>query len=163
MPRIPRVVVPGLPHHPPSPRLRRTSVTHRGNRRADVFLDDTDRRRYLFLLGQYAASHGLVARAEDSRGLSPEASAKAGGSAAAHFGLRPEALLWPVQMAWPVGDWSAYDRDDEDGAAAAIPRQTVTGRLCGSQPFVKKLESALGRLLPPRKRGSKPKKPRNAE
>ena len=50
MPRIARVVVPGLPHH----------VTQRGNRRADVFFDDDDRRRYLFLLGQYAERHGLA-------------------------------------------------------------------------------------------------------
>ena len=50
MPRIARVVVPGLPHH----------ITQRGNRRADVFFDDDDRRRYLFLLGQYAERHGLA-------------------------------------------------------------------------------------------------------
>ena len=50
MPRIARVVVPGLPHH----------VTQGGNRRADVFFDDDDRRRYLFLLGQYAERHGLA-------------------------------------------------------------------------------------------------------
>ena len=30
-------------------------------------------------------------------------------------------------------------------------------RPCGSQPFVKRLESTLGRLLAPRKRGRKPK------
>ena len=50
MPRIARVVVPGLPHH----------VTQRGNRGADVFLDDDDRRRYLFSLGEYARRHGLA-------------------------------------------------------------------------------------------------------
>ena len=50
MPRIARVVVPGLPHH----------ITQRGNRRADVFFDDDDRRRYLFLLGRYAERHGLA-------------------------------------------------------------------------------------------------------
>ena len=50
MPRIARVVVPGLPHH----------ITQRGNRRADVFFDDEDRRRYLFLLGRYAERHGLA-------------------------------------------------------------------------------------------------------
>ena len=50
MPGIARVVVPGLPHH----------ITQRGNRRADVFFDDDDRRRYLFLLGQYAERHGLA-------------------------------------------------------------------------------------------------------
>jgi hypothetical protein len=37
MARLARVVVPGVPHH----------VTQRGNRRANVFFDDGDRRRYL--------------------------------------------------------------------------------------------------------------------
>ena len=49
MPRIARVVVPGLPHH----------VTQRGNRRADVFLCDRDRRRYLSMLAGYKARYGL--------------------------------------------------------------------------------------------------------
>ena len=40
MPRIARVVVPGMPHH----------ITHRGVRRSDVFWDDSDRWRYLQLL-----------------------------------------------------------------------------------------------------------------
>jgi putative transposase len=40
MPRIARVVVPGMPHH----------VTHRGIRRSDVFWDDADRLYYLELL-----------------------------------------------------------------------------------------------------------------
>ncbi|HEY2933513.1 MAG TPA: transposase [Acidobacteriota bacterium] len=43
MPRKARIVVPGYPHH----------VTHRGNRRSDIFLDDDDRRFYLYLLQKY--------------------------------------------------------------------------------------------------------------
>lgn len=39
MPRIARVVVPGMPHH----------ITHRGIRRSDVFWDDADRLHYLEL------------------------------------------------------------------------------------------------------------------
>ena len=39
MPRMARVVVPGVPHH----------VTQRGNRREDVFHTDADRQRYLAL------------------------------------------------------------------------------------------------------------------
>ena len=50
MPRIARVVVPGLPHH----------VTQRGNRRADVFFSDEDRRKYLALVGEYAGTYGLA-------------------------------------------------------------------------------------------------------
>ena len=45
MPRRARIVVPGWAHH----------VTQRGNRRLDVFHCDSQRRRYLQLLGQYAA------------------------------------------------------------------------------------------------------------
>jgi putative transposase len=49
MPRIARVVFPGVPHH----------VTQRGNRQGDVFWTDEDRRRYLLLLQEYAAMHAL--------------------------------------------------------------------------------------------------------
>src|SRR5258706_11023190 len=44
MPRIARVVVPGLPHH----------VTQRGNGRQDVFTSDEDRQLYLDLLRRHA-------------------------------------------------------------------------------------------------------------
>jgi putative transposase len=49
MPRIARVVATGLPHH----------ITQRGNRHADVFLDDEDRLKYLELLKQYRQRHGM--------------------------------------------------------------------------------------------------------
>jgi putative transposase len=49
MPRIARVVVPGLAHH----------VTQRGNRRENVFFSDEDRQRYLQLLIEYADKAGL--------------------------------------------------------------------------------------------------------
>jgi putative transposase len=49
MPRMARVVVPGIPHH----------LTQRGNRREDVFFSDGDRQRYLQLLLEYSAKHGL--------------------------------------------------------------------------------------------------------
>ncbi len=49
MPRIARVVVPGIAHH----------VTQRGNRREDVFFTEDDRQRYLQLLLEYATKHGL--------------------------------------------------------------------------------------------------------
>jgi putative transposase len=44
-----RVVVPGVPHH----------ITQRGNRRENVFFVRSDYRRYLRLLGDYAAERGL--------------------------------------------------------------------------------------------------------
>lgn len=43
------MVVPGVPYH----------VIHRGNRRACVFLSETDRRRYLALLTEQSGRHGL--------------------------------------------------------------------------------------------------------
>ena len=49
MPRIARVVVPGIAHH----------VTQRGNRREDVFFSDDDRQKYLQLLLEYSKKHGL--------------------------------------------------------------------------------------------------------
>ncbi|MCE5228185.1 hypothetical protein LLG95_01130 [bacterium] len=44
MARLARVVVEGVPYH----------VTHRGNRRGDVFFSDDDRRSYLWELSQAA-------------------------------------------------------------------------------------------------------------
>lgn len=49
MPRIARVVVPGLAHH----------ITQRGNHREDIFFEEVDRQHYLQLLFGYAAKLGL--------------------------------------------------------------------------------------------------------
>lgn len=49
VPRMARVVVPGIPHH----------ITQRGNRRENIFFVRSDYRRYLRLLGDYAAERGL--------------------------------------------------------------------------------------------------------
>jgi len=49
MSRVARVVVPGFPHH----------ITQRGNRRADIFETDGDRKAYLRFLKQYADKRGL--------------------------------------------------------------------------------------------------------
>jgi putative transposase len=79
-------------------------------------------------------------------------------SAAAHCGLRTDAVLSPIAMPWPVADWSAYLRTEEEEMVERIRRQTLTGRPCGGREFVARLEEALGRILHPRKRGPKPKK-----
>ena len=50
MPRLSRVVVPGLPHH----------VTQRGVRSLDIFADDTDRALYLTLLREHGERRGLT-------------------------------------------------------------------------------------------------------
>jgi putative transposase len=49
MPRIARIVLPGMPHH----------VVQRGNNRQDVFFVDDDRRAYLELLAEQSKRHGL--------------------------------------------------------------------------------------------------------
>ena len=49
MPRMARVVIPGIAHH----------VTQRGNRGQEVFFTDGDRQRYLQLLLEYSTKHGL--------------------------------------------------------------------------------------------------------
>ena len=49
MPRMSRLVIPGLPHH----------VTQRGVRSLPVFTDDEDREVYLALLREQADRHGL--------------------------------------------------------------------------------------------------------
>lgn len=49
MPRVARIVIPGMPHH----------VTQRGNNRQDVFFVDDDRRVYLELLKKQSVEHGL--------------------------------------------------------------------------------------------------------
>jgi putative transposase len=49
MPRVARIVIPGMPHH----------VTQRGNNRQDVFFVDDDRRVYLELLKKQSVAHGL--------------------------------------------------------------------------------------------------------
>ena len=49
MPRVARIVVPGVPHH----------ITQRGNNLQDVFFVDADRRVYLALLKQQSHKFGL--------------------------------------------------------------------------------------------------------
>jgi putative transposase len=47
MPRSPRLVLPGFPHH----------LTQRGNRKQDVFFDKEDREFFLALLSRYSSLH----------------------------------------------------------------------------------------------------------
>lgn len=49
MPRRPRLILPGFPHH----------VTHRGNRRAAIFRDVSDRDFYLARFKKYADRYGV--------------------------------------------------------------------------------------------------------
>jgi REP element-mobilizing transposase RayT len=49
MPRQPRIVIPGLPHH----------ITQRGNRRMDVFIDAEDRQVFLRMLRENSERYSL--------------------------------------------------------------------------------------------------------
>ncbi len=49
MARLARLVLPGFPHH----------VTHRGNRRANIFSSDNDRRTYMEWLTDYSNKYQL--------------------------------------------------------------------------------------------------------
>ena len=49
MPRLPRVVIPGVPHH----------ITQRGNYRQKVFTTDDDRNRYLEWIFYYSRIYGV--------------------------------------------------------------------------------------------------------
>ena len=82
-------------------------------------------------------------------------------SAAAHCGLRADGLLADAaELAAQVGDWSAWLREGQDDAMVrAIRGGTRTGRPVGSEPFVRRLERMLGRVLRPRK-GGRPRKAR---
>ena len=50
MPRIARVVIPGIAHH----------ITQRGNRRYNVFFSDGDRQEFLRLIFEYSTQAGLL-------------------------------------------------------------------------------------------------------
>jgi len=49
MPRLARIVVPGIPHH----------ITQRGNNRQDIFFVDEDKWQYLRILKQQALAYGF--------------------------------------------------------------------------------------------------------
>ena len=53
MARLPRLTIPGFPHH----------VIQRGNDRRDIFVDDADRARYLAALRDISAAVGLAVHA----------------------------------------------------------------------------------------------------
>ena len=93
---------------------------------------------------------GMVARAEDY----PWSSARA------HCGLATDALLttdWPDTSFSP--DWSAWLSTTSDVAVEhRIRARTYTGRPCGSEEFVRQIESITGRRLAPGKPGRKPKR-----
>jgi len=92
---------------------------------------------------------GLVERAEEYQWS----------SAAAHCGLRQDALLANgFPSAGVIDNWRDWLSGREEGAIVDTIRQkTHTGRPCGSPAFVEHLENLLNRVLSPQKRGRKTK------
>lgn len=87
-------------------------------------------------------------------------------SAAAHCGLRGDPLLSPLpgKVRVTTRDWSPWLAEKEDEKPLAMIRlRTRTGRPVGSEEFIAKLESRLGRRLQPRPVGRPRKKKRYAQ
>jgi len=158
MPRIARIVLPGLPHH----------VTQRGNNRQDVFFVDDDRRAYLQILGEQSERYGLAVlgyclmanhvhliatpSGEDSL-------AKAVGRTDFLYTQYIHRLhgrsghLWQNRFFSCALDephlWAALRARDDETQAAGLRRSTCRGRPLGSDGFLSKLEHRLGRRLRP--------------
>jgi len=137
MPRIARIVVPGLPHH----------VTQRGNRRMQTFFCDEDYQEYLALLAHWCGRHGnriwayclmpnhvhLIVVPETADGLR-------GGVGEAHrrysrrinFREGWRGHLWQGRFAsfvmdQPTADWPQRDTSSETPSRRAWSRPLRTG------------------------------------
>ena len=79
-------------------------------------------------------------------------------SAAGHWGPEGDELLrGDLEQAGHVGTWRAWLPDEDDRAVRLLRQRTRTGRPCGPAEFLERLEKLLGRALPPKKQGRKPK------
>ena len=86
-------------------------------------------------------------------------------SARSHAHGRPDSLLSP-RRPFPdpksVGNWAHWLAGDLEAAFMDnLRKNTNTGRPCGTNAFIKRLEKRLGRLLTPQKAGRKPGKKKN--
>ena len=84
-------------------------------------------------------------------------------SAAAHAGGRGDALAGGEWLAERIAGWTCSWREylrgaDEPAVAAAMRLHENTGRPLGPEPFVRKLERVLGRVLLPGRPGRPAKK-----
>jgi putative transposase len=97
---------------------------------------------------------GMVARAEDYLWS----------SARGHCGLTADPLLTPNFDQSLVKDWSAWLAEGtQSDSELRVRARTYTGRPCGDDDFVKKVEAVVGRRLSPGKPGRKRKNPPEAD
>ncbi|MCE5229380.1 hypothetical protein LLG95_07260 [bacterium] len=108
-------------------------IAHRGNRRGDIFFSDAECWPW--------SSARAQALGEADPMLDPERPFAAG--------VRDP--LTGRFMAWT--DWLARGLREEE--VEELRDATRTGRPCGDEMFVKRLEAELDRLLAPQKRGPK--------
>ena len=79
-------------------------------------------------------------------------------SAPAHCQMRVDPLIAIDQAELDhVGNWQQFLSAGDDDAERELRAKSRTGRPCGSEAFIRKLESLLGRTLLPRKPGPKPR------
>ena len=91
-------------------------------------------------------------------GLVPRAEDYPWSSAAAHCGLRADRVLsGELELADRVGDWSSWLHEPADQDVELLRNRTRTGRPCGSDEFIARLEALLGRVLATQKAGRKRK------
>ena len=73
-----------------------------------------------------------------------------------HVGLRKrDFLVQDRDLPGLESTWRRYLREDDE-RAKRVQRKTRTGRPCGSESFVRKMERRTGRSLRPKKPGPKP-------
>jgi putative transposase len=95
---------------------------------------------------------GMVARAEDY----PWSSARA------HCGIVSDPLLSHSGEESLIADWKAWLAEDNNhDCDVRIRARTYTGRPCGDDDFVKRMECLVRRSLTPGKPGPKPRRSQN--
>jgi putative transposase len=157
MPRIPRQVVPGYPHH----------VIQRGNRRQKTFFHAED---YLAHVARAFVARTFSLFVMDEPHLDPTVryvefnpvSAKLcerpqdwrWSSVHAHVNSSDDRLVTIKPMLEKFPDWATYLEDRQSNEVLLkVRKHTETGRPLGSTMFIKTLESLSGRSLNPLKPG----------
>jgi len=167
MPRLARVVIPGIPHH----------VTHRGNRRQAAFFCDFREgwRGHLWQgrFASYPTDDVYMHEATRYVELNPvrakpvsEPAEYRWSNARAHLDDQDDALVNAPLLLDRFGDWREFLSTGLSGAEAEVlcrHERIPNASGLGSAEFVARMEKLLDRTLAPRKPGCKPKPKRTAK